>query len=373
MGDDSLGHEKIMTNLFEGDRTEERIPYRPLGAVSDFVVNKLSEYLECIRAGKLDVTGLANDCDHLVADLFSAGELSSAINNPHKLNLAMLDANMMFSGIAHSGGLPAPHLTQLVNELAIAVDQPPTMTYENYVIDNPSKDKRTFTTGEVGSTESDFCEGHRLIETEHFDPSIEVLRETIDILYSRGREGVKGAIDRLDYVKQHLEKLIEYMKVIGWKMPREHFAIFRHYLNKNPITGHKGASAAFTSGIPIIGILFGGENLPKEYYDFLQENEIYFPRKGRAGIRQSRELADNGLSITALYNASEKPSQMAPYLEDINQSLRLFRGIHYAATKHQIPQAISNKLPGTSGEPSPGEFLRGMMKIRYLPNDSRQI
>ena len=148
-------------------------------------------------------------------------------------------------------------------------------------------------------------------------------------------------------------------------MPQEHFATFRRYLGAKPERGlEKGASAAFSANVPIIDILLGGRNLPQSFYDYLEENRRYLSR-GAIDLDEATDIADSGLSLGTLYERLGQPKDLFIYLNLASSLMHEYRLAHYRAVSRQVPEALKDETPGTSGETSPGTFLRRRMEFKY--------
>ena len=347
----------------ENDAEKEAgISKRPLGVVSDFAVEQLPVELDAIRAGSQHANRLTNFVGVLVENL-PYERIDEVMKDPDMLDLAGLDLKMLDVAIAHSGGKPPERLVSLVDEFSRVTDQPAGITYEEIILVNPVQDRRAFTRGEVGATETAFYEGHRIIEG-HFDRAICVVRGGIQKL-TVGDGGIDEVAGNIRQTQEDLEAVISKTHAIGGQS-REHFSIFRKYLGTHPLRGTKGPSGAFTAGIPTLELLLAGEKLPEEYLQYLEENNIYFPRQGRKNMQDAKELVRNGLTLTSLAGHLGNPEVLEQSINGLSRLMRRFRGEHYKAVRNQIPQAISGKMAGTAGEQDPGTFLRGRMKIRHV-------
>lgn len=359
-----------MKDLFEGKHhpKEQEVcrPTRPLEEVSNFVIEQLPQELEYVRNGQAH----GDDLRDIAADILrntSDSIFANALQDPLQRDLAGLDLKILEAAIVHSSSKPPGMLVQLVNKFSQASDQPPIITYEEIILVNPVLDRRTFTNGEIGKSEADFYEGHRLIEG-HLDNVVDGIVSGIQILAERNIAGVEEVTQRLQTASAGFTSVIEYMHVIGMKMRREHFAEFRQYLGSHSLRNLKGPSGAFTAGIPTIDLLLAGENLPGEFYAYLEENRMYFPRSGRKGLERARILGQNGLSLVSLTEQLGFPEQLTDPISAISEQVRVFRGHHYRGVKYQIPGAITGDVQGTGGEMDPGTFLRERMKMRHMEN-----
>jgi hypothetical protein len=155
------------------------------------------------------------------------------------------------------------------------------------------------------------------------------------------------------------------MKSVGQVMPPSHFAEFRQYFPTNPFRQTKGPSGAFTARFAILDILISGDELPDEYFTYLSDNLSYFPRLGRREIADAMELAAQGKSLRSIAHHRVDSEPIQTSLDEISNTIRRFRGEHYAGVRTQIPQALEGVLPGTGGEIDVSRFLRDRIAIKH--------
>lgn len=356
-----------MKDLFDRDyhptEAEVRIKERPLGPLSDYVVEQLPYELEEVREGKRDsnrLTGCVDFPAYLSTDAFTY-----ALGNNRLRDMAGLDLKILEAAVVHSGGTPPKRLILTVDMVAELTEQPAGITYEEIILINPPSDRRTFTQGEIGQSEADFYEGHRCIEG-NLATAITGEREAITRLRQNGPAVVDEVVNLLGVTSANIAVVNEYMGVIGMRMPRTSFEVFRRYLTTHPTRGLKGPSGAFTAKIPILELFLAGEQLPADYHQYLADNRIYFPRNEREEIDEACRLAQNRFSLTAICQQIGRPAVLVQRLAEISGLIRDFRGRHYRGVKHQIPGAVSGKMAGTGGEVNPGVFLIDRMKIRHI-------
>lgn len=345
--------------LFQGV-VYDRWPIRPLGEVSNFVVEQLPQELSAIRERSADVRGLVEKCEELLGNV-SIGSFDA--DPDLNLDLALLDLIFLESGIVHSGGVPGERLTRLVDELALKGGRIPALTYEDlvYVYTNPlGQDPRTFTEGATGLSERDFYMGHWRVERE------------LNSCVVRCRGIVKNetpwpeAEEALHEVSQRLEVVADHTKMLGMQMPREHFRAFRQYLNTHPLRGFKGPSGVFSATFPTLEILVAGDKLPKEYYEYYAENWQYLPRHERPLFEEARQLASEGRTLGQLV---ERVPSLGDAVGAIGISIQKFRGTHYQAVRNQIPEVLNGQAAGTGGEQDVDGFLRKRMRIYHTAKE----
>lgn len=346
--------------LFSEIEYDIRIPERPLGSVSNHVVEVMPSQLQNVREGGISNTEFTDRCQKIVEGM----EVDPLNLRDSDLDVALLDLKMMEAAIVHSRGIAPGKLTNLVDQMSSLTNQPSGITYEEIVLINPQLDKRTFTNGRVGQIEADFYEGHRRIEVGLVD-SREVLEQNITLLQTGTPQVISEAAMNFREFERRLYTLVKTTEVIGMNMSKEGFAQFRQYLGTHPGRGTKGPSGAFTPVVPVIELYLAGDRLPPEYFNYLKENEIYFPRRGRLNIASALSFVHSGQTVNAVSNQLGNPKELQESIEAIGAQVRKFRGNHYKAVRHQIPGAIAGNISGTGGEDDPGTFLRNRMKIKY--------
>jgi len=159
------------------------------------------------------------------------------------------------------------------------------------------------------------------------------------------------------------------------ELPVEHFAVIRQYFAAHPIRGFKGPSGVFSVGIFLLELLLNGRRLGENHPDYLryylEENTQYLPQEGVQEIHDAYQQALDGKTVFALLDRpssngvdSHAVAKCKSAAIDIGLAIRLFRGNHYKAVKHQIPDVLEGYAAGT-GEADAGDLLTERMKIRY--------
>lgn len=359
-----------MTEYFREPSEEvvTRLPNRPLGSFSDFVVMGLPGALTTIKEGgfPLDFHQLSDE----LIDGLTPSAISKAALTQDSADLALFDLLIMDNARVRTIG-PNSKLTGLIDRVAEMKGRPPIITYEDLIFINPLQtDCRTHTDGDVGRSERDFYVVHRGIES-HLGVIIEVLKQSIDKLFLEGVGAVEGVYRDIHSAGLRWKDINEGMDVLWKEMSPDHFSAFRPYFLEHPIRRtsngekYKGPSGAFTASIPIFEILFAGEKMQKEQFKYFEENEIYFPRKGREGIQEALGYLQEGRTLTQGANLVGNPPTLVEELAKFDQYLNEFRGKHYAGVRRQIPGSIEGKVSGSAGETNVGRFLRGRI-IRHV-------
>lgn len=324
---------------------------RPIPGISDFVRTDFPILLET------DPSALPTLVDTLVTQL-SQSDMELALMGRARL-VASLDLKMLEAGIHHSGFVPTTRLTDIIG--LFSGDNPQVLLYEEIIIENPVDDTRTFTRGEVGETERVFYSEHRLVEI-NLDSVIESTRRAI---YRASIGDGDGAGHALAGIRERLDLVVRATAKLG-RMPREHFTAFRLYLGAYPDRGLKGPSGAFSATIPLLEILLRGDELDAKYLNYLAENRQYLPRRGREAIDGALSALSKTGSLTMLWRANGQPAALGEQLSVMRKFFDGFRRVHYRSVERQLPEAITDDIPGTGGETKPGEFLRERIRSTSL-------
>lgn len=363
---------------------EQRIPQRPLGEVSNFVVEELPHLLMEINSQRIapDVllqrvtSMLANLSESRVEELLSLslGDTHESSTEPvfdQRLDQAALDLKMLEVALV-SSQLPVPAvLTQLVDRFSEATNQLPMISYEDLIYINPESDPRTFTAGAIGKSEHDFYYGHLRIE-HSLKKVIDQVKQAIHSLQQPQPE-IHSVVLLLHSAAEVFRDIQRDLQAIGMSLPKDHFAEFRKFLTSHPLRNLKGPSGAYTSAIPVLDMLLGGENLEPQYFNHLIDNSRYFPRLGRIEIAAAFEHIQKGETLASLSADLGDPADLVSVIQALSDQVKLFRTQHYRGVSHQIPEAVAGNLSGTGGEENPGQFLRKRIKTKHLrgKNDIR--
>jgi len=156
-------------------KSPAREKIRPLGALSDYVVEKFSADLKRVQeyisglpspnACALGVNLAQVERDGLTIAVERMLEQQQLRFHKSELGVARLDAMMLEAGLRAHGAKCGPHLAFLVQYLSQQTGQKPILSYQDIILHNPPGDMRTFTDGACGKQEADFYIGHQMIES----------------------------------------------------------------------------------------------------------------------------------------------------------------------------------------------------------------
>ncbi len=339
-----------------------RIPVRPLGFFSDFVVGQLPEYLEQLHSGEISHQ-LARDSIESLAEELSlcTGQQMDTL----AYDIGRLGVMMAYVGLAHSGVKIGEKFSRLVEYFS--QEDLPALTYEDIIMHNPSDDPRTFTHGKAGSDEASFYKLHKDLE-KPMGPLVDAVREFV-------QQGPKSSFVRIQQNMQALGILFANTKSSGMGMA--HFDEFRGYLNGIPgeMLGptliqeeHGGPSGTFSPTVHELDLLVCGIRGDSELAEYVVNNRKYFPSASRRFLDGAIALVRNGKSLMDYVRESGDDPQLVILVKSLLQPLLNFRSAHLGAVKRQVPALFKDETAaGTGGIASSVPFLRHRLeKIRIL-------
>ncbi len=391
-----------------------RKPIRPLGEVSDFVVEIMPDYVSAIQKSKEQngdfltvVNKLSSIAESKLSDLiikFSpTHSLTNSLGTFGNINLVILDLMMLQSAITNSPKLqaggsgqiqPPEILIDLIGGLSKAVGRKiMTMTYADVIFTNPLlDDPRTFfplSTAE-GRSELDFYDTHKRVEISLRRLHHATIKAT-DLLMEKGWAKVREASlilrasgiltreefqDRLKKERQsgmdkssivsrtEVDVILNGMNRVGSFMNPEKFVAFRTYFDPYPDLpiDHPmhldGASGKFSAAFPAWELLLAGDTLPSSRHKYTSENYPYFSREEQTMIDKVYERVKEGKTLDNVSVSIGDPEEIYGLLLGANDLLKEFRLRHYVGVAKQIPGVLSGVIASTGREKNVGQFLR---------------
>ena len=361
-----------MSNEMFRSMTEfERVrPQRPLGELSNFVVEHMPLTLFNIREGGVSSDELAITAEYLVNSVTQntidsltqpnqSRGFGESLSTNYPLMIAHLDTTMLEAAIVHSGGTPSDRLMKLVDILSEASDQVPGITYEGITYINPQDDIRTFTLDDKGNphpAEAHFYKGHVRIE-KGLDQASQYIHSACRILSDPDiqKQLSYSPQELLNEASQLLKQSNKVISKYKTTLPSASFRTFRQYLTNHPIRDIKGPSGAFSPGIPVLDMQIAGMTLPRFMFQYYHDNFKYFPRQGRHDIKNTFELIQQGVSLNKLIPVSD------PFIDsydELKEQMRIFRALHLGAVHEQLADIMT----GTAGEEIQ-PFLTNRLKL----------
>lgn len=312
----------------------ERTPHRPLGQLSNFVVEDLPDLI----------------ANKDLQSIFSASEgLAHELDEIPNDRTAHLDLMFLATAIETLGGRTGVVLESIISKNFGATAAPMNLTYEDLIIGMPhDTDPRTFHPGEIGETERYFYRLHRSIE-DRMALIIQAL-ETGLLSPDQMREQLETvAVPGMRDVNAQMEAMREDLN--GYL-----FNKFRPFFRER--NGIPGASGKYSGGTLTIDTLVAG-NDPKlqAKLECKRDELIAYPassieQDGVAGHRdiiQARTYAERGETLLEMDRLDVADGRQA-----IVEELSRFRNQHYRL----VGKFLKDIMQGTAGEII-APFLRG--------------
>lgn len=324
---------------------------RPLGELSNFVVEDLSRALE-----EEDPEWLSARAETLVSALDPALVWEIVRVSGENRRVAKLDVAMLETAVVHHGAYRPWKLVELANVLTSAGGAA-SLTYEDVVLSNPPNDMRLFTRGEIGRSELGFYTAHRLIEST----LTEVIQSVLNLMDSlQKNQPIKDSMNTTE-LKEKLKSITDRFKTPGlMEMPKGHFSGgFRKYFYNNERRGTRGPSGAFSGQMPTLEILFRGDSPAEDAQEYVDTLSAYFPRIHWKCLKEVCANAKKGHTLEHLIKKHLWVPRIArDYVDVLAWYFWLFRATHLLTLKIQAPDVFDFKEDGTGGVKNVKEFLQ---------------
>ncbi|RAZ92384.1 hypothetical protein DPM33_00230 [Mesorhizobium hawassense] len=266
------------------DSIDRRQRRRPLGTVSDFVVEQLPHYIAEIKGSERPdgaVKALGHSINTIIAGAdyeahlldLSHSEFGVAKTDVHYL------VNCVYQMSAAAGldrvdaeltvGEPLRRIARLSCQRQRSID---VLSYEDMILSNPlESDPRVYCLGSAGVEERDFCLGHQLIESD-LQAAMDALLELRDAVGADAGQCLALCVKSLESANDVLARFYEHMSP-------DLFSEFRVFYGKNPYKDRLGPSGRFSARIVAVSVLLMGEELfhqkPQFYRDVYRLSEYY--------------------------------------------------------------------------------------------------
>ena len=335
----------------------DRVPIRPLGKVSDYVVATFPGRLIDVRDGRDTLDHLSAEVEGLLLQHYSHCDIPEMTGSD--LAVARLDSQMLRSGLKRlnpnvDAGKTAslePNLSKLTELLSGLTRQPNIITYNDVARSNPATDPRTFTSGKIGHSEAGFYLLHERIE------------QKLDLVAERLLQGI--GLVRLGHFNEFAASLIdsskeEFTDAVRYQarfiaMKKADFDIFREFLKG--YDGLPGASGLFSSGILMLDALLVGYQLPADYFSEAKKglSEGFYPKREK--VYDAFAVAESRNSLMDLA-FRERDSKLSRAVAGLMQAVIDFRERHYNLVLKKIQTVASDTAAGTAIKQNSGSFLR---------------
>ncbi|WP_258768927.1 hypothetical protein [Bradyrhizobium arachidis] len=319
------------------DRIDGRQRKRPLGRLSDFVVDELPQdiaQIKCSERPDEAVRALGRSIRAIVADTDYDALLRGL---PHsEFEVAKTDIQYLTNCAYHMSAFAGLHprdaeltvgeglsrLARLSRERQPGIE---VLSYEDMILTNPVQtDPRVYCLGVAGVEERDFCLGHQLIEGE-LQLAIDALLELRDVADADARQCLALCMKHLETANHVLTRFHEHMSP-------DLFGQFRVFYGKNPYKDRLGPSGRFSGRIVAASVLLIGEELflqkPQFFSDLYRLSE-YYPQAYIHEVFRwlSPDKKDTRLKPDWLEGKADFPrfATISPVIEHGNSEIRMLR------------------------------------------------
>lgn len=316
-----------------GLKPEAKNKIRPLGALSNYVAERFAEALQQTpEVAAAEIESMAHDNE------------ARAVSGDQFLKVARLDVMMLEAGLRGIGKGAGPRLRGLIEFFSIGTGQPPIITYQDLILNNPAGDLRCFTTGETGKQETHFYLGHQQIE-RHAARAINGILSFLDAPSAESGE-LKKAVAQVRHMAEGMR---------GFKrLDTGAFDAFRVFYKSNdcPVMGQKlaGPSGLYSGSIPALDLLVAGRHLPPHFAEFVAANAQYYPRQESAILESAKSAAVSGNSLLDVLEKLGSPPDLCADLAGLQKALRDFRSAHTQAVVKYLPGVVRETDVGTGGQ-----------------------
>jgi len=382
-----FSNKKTAIDILAAIEKEWREPVRPLGSLSDFVVEVLPKLLDTDESlaewwrRRIDETELEelrrtalSEIECLYTDYFSAKKEKIALiekNNDwsvfdnktfaqeffwENLELAMYDLWMIqnvlrykkWKHIIDSIKVPLSDFNKeynyllqldpvydtleeplclwvLINELSNINERVPQITYEDLIFVNPlHKDPRLFFDWKTGNAEYLFYYWHGLIE-KHFNTIWEELFTILEEVDAWNFD-VQSIKQKVTLLKDKWDECLNLLWTYH-TMLRKHFSIFRELFLSKPHLWLRWASWAFSAWMPIFDLLTWLNTLDTAQNWYLDRNLKYYPKQWQELIKKARKMFVENKTVESFWKSKNLECLMELY-DVMTESILTFRKMH---------------------------------------------
>jgi hypothetical protein len=334
-------------------------PLRPLGPLSDFVVDELPHRLDAIRQQDSigDRRALVEDLGNTLQPMISsalrlAGEAPFWRSDAeHRRNLAALDLKLARWSLARYGGparMDVQSVEEVLRDICLQTHQDPrVLTYQELFLINgrlPDKDMRTMRTGSARTTEVAYIRSHLPIE-EATRSAGSMVRDVIDMLIG---SDVDDAIDVLKEAREVLraapKELQCLRKYLDVSSHQKHFESIVEDLRVDPVDGQVAGPCGRSSlSIPTLDLLLAGRWMGSEWYRSISDQRPTMPVEDYALWGQSSMLARGGSSLRDLLQRRENNPQLVDAARGLSNLFYGLRRTHWQAAMANDPEIASGR------------------------------
>lgn len=269
------------------DTIDRKQRKRPLGLVSDFVVDQLPHFIaeiKCSERPSEAVKALGRTINAMTAEM-DYDELLLSLSHSD-FEIAKTDVQYLVNSAYQLSAFAGLHPWDAEQTVGVALSRLARLTcerqpsigvlsYEDMILTNPvQSDPRVYCLGAAGVEERDFCLGHQLIETE-LQSAIEALVELRDVADADAAQCLSRCLEHVESANRVLTRFDQHMSP-------DLFGQFRVFYEKNPYKNTLGPSGRFSARVVAVSVLLIGEELfrqKRQFYKDVYRLSKYYPQE----------------------------------------------------------------------------------------------
>jgi hypothetical protein len=333
--------------------TIDRRPFRPLGAVSDYVAETLPADLQDVASSTKHAPILRAKIIHLVKQCLNSNALSSLCDD-EAMSVARLDLMMLQQSLQYMDQEPSPFIHEAANTIAhLRSATPPVLTYEDIVLANPiPTDSRTFMTGETGRAELFFYGIHR---------EIEVCLSVVSVqLYKALQTDAPDLQNTLGVCIPALEHIRDSMCSLHTELDPRAFGAMRPAFMPNTERKTPGPSGKFSAGFYSVDtLLIGNDERMQRFNGDKKSEAAFFP----VGM-QRQHYASQTTMQQADAHVKHCPTLQEKYSTNKQIVRELLQGMHTIRREHlKLFSKFVGRGAGTGGANDALVFVQVPLEI----------
>lgn len=342
------------------DINENRLPNRPLGEFSDFVVNELPDIAGGLES--LSPSEVKNICERIKS------LVENIPNNPSEIRaadrrLALLDMVMVETVISNFpdifkdnvsvsseflSSIEVPvSLTRKTEFLATLMGRVPSITYQSVILDNNPNDPRVFSTGETAEHEWFFYRTHFNIEKKNINLINSLLRITSPCeLNEENLENIRFQLGEIRASISSIRNLLHHFS-------KEEFDKFRPFFYGNKERKMPGASGLYSATLSVMDILLAEDlNLLSNVREggallMPTRTSIQNTYADQEHISEALRFRNEHGTLVSLA-ISRRREDFLMIFKEILEEILTFRKRHLGSVQRFIPEVSEGEATGTA-------------------------
>lgn len=335
---------------------------RPIVCLSDYVTEKMPKLIwqeESYLQLQKEVAEITSKTEVIqsLSDVLNLG--SQKTKELALLDLKFLDAAMYFSGLTRD-----VLISSYIKKLSSKLELVEVLNYEELIFVNPQFDCRTFSDIDMRYDEVLFYTAHSNYEKT----AEEIITILHSVVSSKGKGLTAEVVDKFDFLAQ--EAILSMYSTRGALLNTESFNKFRKFFSARPDIDCLGSSGAFTITIPVIDMLYSGNQLV-ERFGFYKERMNYYPREWRRFMLNSMKEVEQGIFVSLFDLANGSDSDLLLKLvHRCSNFLVGFRSGHYNVVKEHLTEEFN----GSMGYGNTSDFLKNRLNTtkKIQKNEKRK-